>query len=38
MSNYIKNKKLLEKNNLYDSSMEHDACSVGMKATTDGKK
>ena len=38
MSNYIKNKKLLEKNNLYDSSMEHDACGVGMIASTDGKK
>ena len=38
MNIYKKNKKLLEKNNLYDSSMEHDACGVGMIASTNGKK
>jgi len=38
MNNYIKNKKLLEKNNIYDASMEHDACGVGLVATTNGKK
>ena len=38
MKNYIKNKKLLEKNNIYNSNMEHDACGVGMVASTDGKK
>ena len=38
MKNYKKNKKLLEDNFTYDSSMEHDACGVGMIAATDGKK
>ncbi|MFL2890174.1 MAG: glutamate synthase large subunit [Pelagibacteraceae bacterium] len=38
MNNYKKNKKLLEKNNIYRSSMEHDACGVGMIASTNGKK
>ena len=38
MNNYEKNKKLLQDNHAYDSSMEHDACGVGMIATTNGKK
>ena len=38
MNNYKKNKKLLQDNNIYDPSMEHDACGVGMIASTDGKK
>ena len=38
MSNYEKNKKLLKNNHVYDSSMEHDACGVGMIASTNGKK
>jgi glutamate synthase (NADPH) large chain len=38
MKKYIKNKKLLEKNGIYNSSMEHDACGVGLVASTDGKK
>ena len=38
MNIYKKNKKLLEDNNIYDPSMEHDACGVGMIASTDGKK
>ena len=38
MKTYIKNKKILSKNFCYDKSMEHDACGVGMIATTDGKK
>jgi glutamate synthase (NADPH/NADH) large chain len=38
MKNYEKNKKLLQDNNIYDSSMEHDACGVGMIASTNGKK
>ena len=38
MKNYKKNKKLLEKNNIYSSNMEHDACGVGMIASTNGKK
>ena len=38
MKNYIKNKKLLTENNAYDPSLEHEACGVGLIATTDGKK
>ena len=38
MTNYEKNKKFLEENNVYDTSMEHDACGVGMVASTNGKK
>ena len=38
MNIYKKNKKLLEENNIYKPSMEHDACGVGMIASTDGKK
>ena len=38
MKNYKKNKKILKDNFSYDESMEHDACGVGMIATTDGKK
>ncbi len=38
MNLYKKNKKLLEDNEIYRSSMEHDACGVGMVASTDGKK
>ena len=35
---YDKNKKLLSENHSYDQSMEHEACGVGMIATTNGKK
>ena len=35
---YLKNKKLLSDNNAYDPSLEHEACGVGLVATTDGKK
>ena len=38
MNNYEKNKKILEDNNAYDSTMEHDSCGVGMIASTNGKK
>ncbi len=38
MNRYEKNKKLLSENHNYDQSMEHDACGVGVIATTDGKK
>ena len=38
MNNYKKNKKILEKNNIYNPEMEHDACGVGLIASTDGKK
>ncbi len=33
-----KNKKILEKNHVYDLSMEHEACGVGLVASTNGKK
>ena len=35
---YLSNKKLLQKNGAYDPSFEHDACGVGLVATTNGKK
>ena len=38
MSRYINNLNLLEKNNIYSKSMEHDACGVGFIASTKGKK
>ncbi len=38
MSNYLKNKRLLEKSHNYNSNMEHDACGVGLIASTNGKK
>ena len=38
MKNYLKNKKYLTENNAYDPSLEHEACGVGLIATTDGKK
>ena len=38
MDNYIKNLKLLKKNHVYSNEMEHDACGVGLVASTEGKK
>ena len=38
MSTYKKNLKLLTKNNVYSENMEHDACGVGLVASTEGKK
>ena len=38
MNNYKKNKKILEENGIYNENMEHDACGVGMIASTNGKK
>ena len=38
MKNYKKNKKILEKSFNYTSEMEHDACGVGLIASTNGKK
>ena len=38
MKNYKKNLKLLEKNHVYSTEMEHDACGVGVIASTEGKK
>ena len=38
MDNYKKNKQLLEQTYNYSSDMEHDACGVGLIASTNGKK
>ena len=38
MKNYKKNFKLLTDNHVYSPEMEHDACGVGLIASTDGKK
>ena len=38
MSTYKKNLELLTKNNVYSKEMEHDACGVGLIASTEGKK
>ena len=34
----IKNLNLLKKNYIYNDSMEHDSCGVGLVASTEGKK
>ena len=38
MKIYKKNLEILEKNNVYSKDMEHDACGVGLVASTEGKK
>ena len=38
MKNYKKNKEILEKSFNYSSELEHDACGVGLIASTNGKK
>jgi glutamate synthase (NADPH) large chain len=38
MKNYKKNKKILENSFNYNEEMEHDACGVGLIASTNGKK
>ena len=38
MKKYQKNLELLEKNYVYSKEMEHDACGVGIIASTEGKK
>ena len=38
MKNYKKNLDLLEKNHVYSTEMEHDACGVGVIASTEGRK
>ena len=38
MKNYKKNLELLSKNHVYSKEMEHDACGVGLIASTEGKK
>ncbi len=38
MENYKKNLELLTKNHVYSQEMEHDACGVGLIASTEGKK
>ena len=37
MKNYQNNKIILEKSFNYNSEMEHDACGVGLIASTNGK-
>ena len=38
MKRYKQNLKILEQNHVYSKSMEHDACGVGLVASTEGKK
>ena len=38
MKNYKKNLEILKKNHVYSEEMEHDACGVGLIASTEGKK
>ena len=38
MKNYKKNLELLKNNHVYSTEMEHDACGVGVIASTEGKK
>ena len=38
MKNYFKNLKILKDGNAYLKNMEHDACGVGLIASTEGKK
>ena len=38
MKIYKKNKKKLIEGKVYDPSMEHEACGVGLIATTNGQK
>ena len=33
-----KNLKILKENYIYNANMEHDACGVGLVASTEGKK
>ena len=38
MKNYLKNLKTLEDGYAYSKNMEHDACGVGLIASTEGKR
>ena len=38
MKNYKKNLKILSEGHVYSKEMEHDACGVGLIASTEGKK
>ena len=38
MNDYKKNLKILEQGHVYSKEMEHDACGVGLVASTEGKK
>ena len=38
IKNYKKNLKILKNNHVYSKDMEHDACGVGLVASTEGKK
>ena len=37
MNRYKNNIDLLKNNNVYSKEMEHDACGVGLVASTEGK-
>ena len=36
INNYKKNLRLLKENSVYNERMEHDACGVGLVASTEG--
>ena len=38
MKKYNENLKLLSQNHIYSNEMEHDACGIGLIASTEGKK
>ena len=38
IDNFKKNKRYLQKNYAYDPNMEHEACGVGLVASTNGQK
>ena len=38
MNRYKNNIDLLKNNNVYSKEMEHDACGVGLVASTEGRK
>jgi len=38
MKKYYKNLELLKRNHVYSKDMEHDACGVGLVASTEGRK
>ena len=38
MKKYNKNYELLSQNHVYSDEMEHDACGIGLIASTEGKK
>ena len=38
IKNFKKNLQILKNNHVYSKDMEHDACGVGLVASTEGKK